>query len=101
MAPENIIEIHNVHLQFLYSAAKPPTIGPRIGPIKGAKQKRHMAKDLSYGSLAHISEIVPPATAMAGETTKPVKKRSTRIDSMFCESPTPILNKMEGGSESK
>lgn len=77
-APEMIKETHIVHLQPLCSAAKPPIIGPKTGPRKGAKQKVAMAVPISDGSQRSL--IDPPATANAGEAMNPQKNLKIRIE---------------------
>lgn len=67
---------------------KPPMMGPSVGPMKVAAEKRHAATPRSIGSKK--SANAPPTTARGAEAKKPPKKRQTKMVCKFVATATGI-----------
>jgi len=88
-AEASIRVTHAVHRQPRWeSTMKPPTIGPKIGPIKAAAAYTETATPRSLG--LKISAKTPGVTAIAAVPKKPMKNRQMRMVCRFCAVATGI-----------
>ncbi len=83
-----MVKTQNNHLQSVpLVAMKPPTIGPRAGPAKGAREKIDMAIPRSLGPQMSASRA--PALVKGEEAKIPERRRKIRILAVFRESAQP------------
>ena len=75
-APESHMSSQIVHFQPSFSAAKPPTRGPRAGPQTAAMP--HTAIPYTCLLGAYMSAIEAPPVARTGLPMKPVRKRNAK-----------------------
>lgn len=80
--PEKIVQTQNSHRQSVPDTPmKPPTMGPRAGPAKGAMAKMAIASPRVFGP--QMSAMTAPELVKGEAPKAPLRKRKIRIEAVL------------------